>query len=73
LFLSLKPLNPDHDGEEIGYCDIDSSSTTCEENTRVCDRPDPYNYTSEKYLKNEIRKRIIAFPPKLVFCSFFCL
>jgi len=41
LFLSLKPLNPDHDREEIGYYDIDSSSTTCEENTRVCDRPDP--------------------------------
>jgi len=35
--------------EEIGYYDIDSSSTTCEENTWVCDRPDPKNYTSEKY------------------------
>ena len=49
MFLSLKPSNPDHDREEIGYYDIDSSSTTGEENTSVCDRLDSYNCTSEKY------------------------
>jgi hypothetical protein len=37
MFPSLKNSNPDHDREEICYYEIDSSSTTCEENTSVCD------------------------------------
>lgn len=37
LFRSPEIVNM---GRESAIYDIDSSSTTCEENTRVCDRPD---------------------------------
>ncbi|MEW6376269.1 MAG: hypothetical protein AB1502_10845 [Thermodesulfobacteriota bacterium] len=37
-------------GKGIGYCDIDSSSTTCEGDVTFCERPDS--------LKLYLRKRL---------------
>jgi hypothetical protein len=37
-------------GKGIGYCDIDSSSTTCEGDVKFCERPDA--------LKLYLRKRL---------------
>ena len=31
-------------GKGIGYCDIDSNSTTCEGDVKFCEKPDALNH-----------------------------
>ena len=39
-------------GKGIGYCDIDSSSTTCEGDVNYCERPDAL----KRYLRNKLEE-----------------
>jgi hypothetical protein len=43
-------------GKGIGYCDIDSSSSTCEGDVKFCERPDA--------LRLYLRKRLEEFDKK---------
>jgi hypothetical protein len=44
-------------GKGIGYCDIDSSSTTCEGDAKFCERPDALRLYLRKKLENFDKKR----------------
>jgi hypothetical protein len=39
-------------GKGIGYCDIDSGSTTCEGDASFCERPEPL----KKYLRSKLEE-----------------
>lgn len=39
-------------GKGIGYCDIDSGSTTCEGDVSFCERPDAL----KKYLRSKLEE-----------------
>ena len=39
-------------GKGIGYCDIDSSSATCEGDVNYCERPDAL----KRYLRNKLEE-----------------
>jgi hypothetical protein len=43
-------------GKGIGYCDIDSSSTTCEGDVKLCGRPDALRLYLRKRL-DELDKK----------------
>jgi hypothetical protein len=43
-------------GKGIGYCDIDSSSTTCEGDVKFCEKPDA--------LKQYLRRKLSEFEKK---------
>jgi hypothetical protein len=43
-------------GKGIGYCDIDSSSTTCEGDVKFCERPDALMQYLRRKL-NEFEKK----------------
>jgi hypothetical protein len=43
-------------GKGIGYCDIDSSSTTCEGDVKFCERPDALRLYLRKRLEELDKK-----------------
>jgi len=43
-------------GKGIGYCDIDSSSTTCEGDVKYCEKPDALARYLRKRLENFEKK-----------------
>ena len=44
-------------GKGIGYCDIDSSSTTCEGDVKYCERPDALSIYLRKRLEELEKKK----------------
>lgn len=44
-------------GKGIGYCDIDSSSTTCEGDVKFCERPDALRLYLRKGLGKSDKKK----------------
>jgi hypothetical protein len=44
-------------GKGIGYCDIDSSSTTCEGDPKYCERPDALRIYLRKRLEGLEKKK----------------